>query len=72
MVNFFTNKNAAKFEFSIQVLVRIYFIVVPTFDTKVTEYLCSGWVLFLQTNFGFLTRPFLTEFFYIIRKIIFS
>ena len=23
-----------------------FFIVVPTFDTKVTEYLCSGWVFF--------------------------
>ena len=21
-------------------------IIVPTFDTKVTEYLCSGWVIF--------------------------
>ena len=21
-------------------------IIVPTFDTKVTEYLCSGWVFF--------------------------
>ena len=27
--------------------------IVPTFDTKVTEYLCSGWVFFLQTNFDF-------------------
>ena len=26
---------------------------VLTFDTKVTEYLCSGWVFFLQTNFDF-------------------
>ena len=22
------------------------FFIVPTFDTKVTEYLCSGWVFF--------------------------
>ena len=29
--------------------------IVPTFDTKVTEYLCSGWVFFLQTNFDLLT-----------------
>ena len=33
-------------------------LVVPTFDTKVTEYLCSGWVFFLQTNFDFLTSHF--------------
>ena len=32
--------------------------IVPTFDTKVTEYLCSGWVFFLQTNFDFLTSLF--------------
>ena len=30
-------------------------LVVPTFDTKVTEDLCSGWVFFLQTIFDFLT-----------------
>ena len=29
--------------------------LVPTFDTKVEEYLCSGWVFFFQTNFDFLT-----------------
>ena len=29
-------------------------LVVPTFDTKVMEYLCSAWVFF-QTNFDFLT-----------------
>ena len=37
-------------------------LIVPTFDTKVTEYLCSGWVFFLQTSFDFLTSHFLTEF----------
>ena len=26
-------------------------IVVPIFDTKVTEYLCSGWVFFSSDNF---------------------
>ena len=26
--------------------------------TKVTEYLCSGWFFFLQTNFDFLTSHF--------------
>ena len=38
-------------------------VIVPIFDTKVTEYLCSGWVFFLQTNFDFLTSLFLTDFF---------
>ena len=33
-------------------------LFVPTFDTKVSEYLCSGWVFFLQTNFDFLTSNF--------------
>ena len=38
------------------------FVFVPTFDTKVTEYLCSGWVFFLQTNFDFLTSHFWRNF----------
>ena len=33
-------------------------LIVPTFDTEVTEYLCSGGFFFLQTNFDFLTRHF--------------
>ena len=33
-------------------------LIVPTFDTKVTEYLCLGWVFFLQTIFDFLTEHF--------------
>ena len=37
--------------------------IVPTFDTKVTEYFCSGWVFFLQTNFDFLTSQFWRKFF---------
>ena len=37
---------------------------VPTFDTKVTEKLCSGWVFFLQTNFDFLTSHFWRNFLY--------
>ena len=37
-------------------------VIVPTFDTKVTEYLCSGWVFFLQTNFDFLTSHFWRNF----------
>ena len=36
----------------------VLIVFVPTFETKVTEYLCSGWVFFLQTNFGFLTSHF--------------
>ena len=44
-------------------MIWILFIV-PTFDTKVTEYLCSGWVFFfLQTNFDFLTSHFWRKFF---------
>ena len=39
-------------------------IIVPTFDTKVTEYLRSGWFFFLQTNFDFLTSHFWRNFFY--------
>ena len=35
-----------------------FLIFVPTFDTKVTEYLCSGWVFFLETNLDFLTSHF--------------
>ena len=37
--------------------------LVPTFDTKVTKYLCSGWVFFLQTNFDFLISHFWRIFF---------
>ena len=37
-------------------------LIVPTFDTKVTEYLCLGWVLFLQTSFDFLTSHFWRNF----------
>ena len=33
-------------------------LFVPTFDTKVTECLCSGWVFFLQKNFDFLASHF--------------
>ena len=48
-------------------------IIVPTFDTKVTEYLCSGWVFFLSSDkFRLFNWPFLTEFFYIIRKPLLS
>ena len=37
---------------------QILKLIVPTFDTKVTEYLCSGGFFFLQTNFDFLTSHF--------------
>ena len=33
-------------------------IIVTTFVTEVTKYLCSGWNFFLQTNFDFLTKNF--------------
>ena len=32
--------------------------IVPTFDTKVTEYCARGGFFFLQTNFDFLTSHF--------------
>ena len=44
-------------------MLLIKFIIVPTFDTKVTENLRSGWVFFLQTNFDFLTSHFWQKFF---------
>ena len=37
-------------------------LFVSTFDTKVTDNLCSGWVFFLQTNFDFLTSHFWRNF----------
>ena len=33
-------------EFSIAILMSQFQLIVPIFDTKVTEYLCSGWVFF--------------------------
>ena len=38
--------------------------IVPTFDTKVTENLCSGGFFFLQTNFDFLNSHFWRNFFF--------
>ena len=35
----------------------LFLFIVPTFDTKVAEYLCSGG-FFFQTNFDFLTSHF--------------
>ena len=43
--------------------------IVPTFYTKVTEYLCSGWVFFSSDKFRLFNKPYLTEFFYIIQKV---
>ena len=37
-------------------------VIVLTFDTNITEYLGSGG-FFLQTNFHFFNKPFLSEFF---------
>ena len=42
--------------------------IVPTFDTKVTEYLCSGWFFFLQTSFDFLTSHFWRNFFKSVKR----
>ena len=39
-------------------------IFVPTFDTKETEYLCSGWVFFSSDKLRLFDQSFLTEFFY--------
>ena len=44
-------------------LIQFFLFFVPTFDTKVTEYLCSGGFFFLQTNFDFLTSHFWRNFF---------
>ena len=40
----------------------MHHIFVPTFDTKVTEYLCSRWVFFSSDKFRLFSLPFLTEF----------
>ena len=40
-----------------------WWFIVPTFDTKVTEYLCSGWVFLFRQNFDFLTSHFWRNFF---------
>ena len=47
--------------FSMTVLF-LFSVIVPTFDTKVTEYLCSGWVFFSSDKFRLFNKPFLTEF----------
>ena len=39
-----------------------YLLFVPTFDTKVTEYLCSGGFFFSSDKFRLLKKPFLTDF----------
>ena len=35
-----------------------YHVFVPTFDTKVTEYVCSGWVFFSSDKFRLVTSHF--------------
>ena len=42
---------------------------VPTFDTKVTEYLCSGWVFFFRQISTFQLAIF-DGIFYIIQKVL--
>ena len=37
--------------FAIRHSFKINSVIVPTFDTKVTEYLCSGWVFFSSDKF---------------------
>ena len=53
--------------FAIQTVILLHKMVtgvfVPTFVTKVTEYLCSGCFFFLQINFDFSTSQFFPEFF---------
>ena len=36
--------------------------IVPTFDTKVTEYLCSGWVIFSSDKFRLFNENFFISF----------
>ena len=56
----------------INIVVRLAFFT--DFTTKITEYLCSGWFLFIQANFDF----FLTELaifdgiFFVIQKVLMS
>ena len=38
-------------EMKLNVVFNFISVVVPTFDTKVTEYLCSGWVFFSSDKF---------------------
>ena len=54
-----SNKKSMKHHSNaINFIVNFCRFFVPTFDTKITEYLCSGWVFFLQTNFDFLNSHF--------------
>ena len=54
----FVQKNKSN-HFSVQKTeILAILIIVPTFDTKVTDYLCSVWFFFLQTSFDFLTSHF--------------
>ena len=41
-----------------QIKKNVLFFFVLTFVTKVTEYLCSVWGFFLETNFDFLNSHF--------------
>ena len=47
-------------------------VLVPIFDTKVTEYLCSRCVFFSSDKFRLFNKQFLTESFYIIQKVLLS
>ena len=67
--NIRTNMKYSRFILNLSQLVKHYFskvnIIVPTFGTKVTEYLCSGWVFFSSDKFRLFNWPFLTEFFFL-------
>ena len=47
----------------------IMLFFVPTFVTKVTEYLCSAEVFFSSDEFQLFNLTFLTKFFSIIQKV---
>ena len=51
---------------------KLTFFIVPTFDTKVTEYLCSGWVLFFFRQISTFYLAIFDGIFYIIRKVLLS
>ena len=43
---------AAKTQYNLLAISNsVLVLIVPTFDTKVTEYLCSGWVFFSSDKF---------------------
>ena len=45
-------------------------LVVPSFDTKVMEYLCSGWVFFSSDKFRLFIAIFDRIFFYLSKVLL--